>query len=244
MSDSEAFQKAAEPGSWQAFRNICRSDFDFDPDDEGTTGAARLLIEGIGRWDNVWAPFCEAPKLYAGVSRLLREPAARPDVLAFDPSRRPKENDEAEARLRRDLEEMTKLPHAQACARVLELEKEHGVRRQWVWAQIGESPYATALAPLSRLAELAKFPLGGASSAAIAESYATEGWRCDRAALEALATVKGTKEASVISGAVRALYGPWLDASARHFQEVLGKEIAVREFELDRRVLGAKGPSA
>lgn len=234
MSDPGTAEKVAEHGNWEAFRNICRSNFDFDPEGEGATSAARLLVEGAGRWGDVWARFCEAPKLYAGVSRLLREPAARPGVLTFDPSRRPTENDEAEGRLRHELEAITKLPHAQACARVLDLEKEHGMRRQWVWAQIGESPYATALEPLSRVAELAKFPLGGPTIAAIAESYATEGWRCDRAALEALASVKGTKEAGVISGAVRALYGPWLDTSARHFQEILSKEVAIRELELEK----------
>ena len=232
MSNPDAFQRSSDPGNWQSFRNICRTEFNFDPEDDGATAAAKLLIEGGGRWDGVWARFCEAPKLYAGLSRLLREPGAGQGLLTFEPSRRPRENDEAEARLGRELKEIVDMPHAQACAQTLALEKEHGPRRQWVWAGLGESPYAIALEPLSRLAELAKSPLGGASVAAIAESYANGGWRCDGAVLEALASVKGTKEASVIAAVVRALYGPWLDASARHFQEVLSKEMAVRPFEL------------
>jgi len=221
MSDPEGFEKSCQPAGWQSFRNICKQEFGLDPENDGAAAAASALMQGGGRWDDVWTRFCEAPRVYAGVSRLLREPMAGQGLLALDPSRRPIVNDEAEERLRRELEQVANQPHAQACERVLELEKEHGPRRQWVWAQLGESPYAMALASLARLAGLAQSPLGGPSVEAMAEGYASQGWRCDRAAMEALSSAKGAREANVVTWVVRVLYAPWLDACTRHFQEVM-----------------------
>ena len=112
------------------------------------------------------------------------------------------------------------LPHAQACDKVEKLDNEHKERRGWVWAQLGESPYAVALEPLGRLAKAAKITLGGPTAEAIAADYASHGWRCDRAAMEALCRLKQGAENSLVTRVVRALYEPWLDRSARRFQEL------------------------
>ena len=96
--------------------------------------------------------------------------------------RQPSANETEEARLAKELDALAKLPHSAACARVLELEKEHGKRREWVWAKIGQSPLALALQPLARLAQAAQRALGGADLASIIKTYAEDGWQCDDAA--------------------------------------------------------------
>src|SRR5690606_17929626 len=96
--------------------------------------------------------------------------------------------------------------------------------RGWVWAQIGESPYAVALEPLGRLARTAKRPLGAATVEALVAEYASQGWRCDRAAIEALSSLKPGNENTLVAKVVRALYEPWLDRSARRFQELLSAD--------------------
>src|SRR5207244_5539452 len=111
--------------------------------------------------------------------------------------------------------------HAQSCARVEKIDNEHRQRRGWVWAQLGESPYAVALEPLGRLANAAKTTLGGPTAEAIAADYASHGWRCDRAAMEALCRLKQGAENGLVTKVVRALYEPWLDRSARRFQELM-----------------------
>src|SRR5690606_42119834 len=113
---------------------------------------------------------------------------ARPAGLCVDESRRPKKNGAAEDRLRIALQEGAELSHAAACEKVRELEAQHAERRGWVWAALGASPLAMALAPVSRLAAAAQKGLSGASFAALAEDYVVNGWRCDRAAMEALAS--------------------------------------------------------
>ena len=226
MNDSGGTRAALDGPRWPALRNMIRAQFNFDPDDELATTAAGRLARGGGPWDAVWQRFCENPRLYPGIPRLLRDPAAASGELALDMSRRPTENDEAEARLRRDLEAAAQLPRYEASERVLALEGEHGRRRSWVWAEVGESPLALALEPIARLAKRARAPLAGSSVEQIAEQYAIEGWRCDAAAMTALATPLREADETTVLDVVRALYLPWLDDSARRLQE-----LAAADFE-------------
>ncbi|KJC58429.1 hypothetical protein UP10_26240 [Bradyrhizobium sp. LTSPM299] len=221
MSDKDGFEGRCDPNRWATFRDICWREFSFDPDEDGTQGAADALLHGGGKWDDVWRRFCDAPRLYPGVSAVLRQ--ARPrDLLGLaDHSRRPGLNEEQEDRLRKEFEAILSLPHAQACEEVGKLDSEHKERRGWVWAQLGESPYAVALEPLGRLAKAAKTTLGGPTIEAIAADYASHGWRCDRAAMDALCRLKQGAENSLVTKVVRALYETWLDRSARRFQELM-----------------------
>ena len=219
MSDPASFRARNDSGRWATFRTVCAREFDLDPEQDGEQKAGDTLLLGGGKWDAVWQRFCEAPKVYRGISALLRGPAK---TLLVDQSRRPTANTEQEAALSRDLDAAINLPHHEACQRVAALETEHKARREWVWAELGESPLALALEPLARLANLARTALGGATLEAVVEAYVSEGWRCDRAALEAMATVTGPAESSLVARAVRSLYEPWLDKSARHLQSLAG----------------------
>ena len=221
MSDAEGFQARCDAGRWATFRDICVREFKFDPENDGTQAAADALLHGGGKWDEVWRRFCDSPRLYPGVSAVLRQARPRDLLGLVDQSRRPGFNEENEDKLRKALEAAVSLPHTQACDKVAALDDEHKERRGWVWAQLGESPYAIALEPLGRLARAAKTALGGATAEAMAADYATEGWRCDRAAMEALSRLKQGGENGLVTKVVRALYEPWLDRSARRFQELM-----------------------
>lgn len=154
----------------------------------------------------------------------LDEAQARSGDRRYDEHpRRPDTNTSAEDSLRKALEAALAVPHAEACQRVVALEAEHGRRRDWVWAQLGESSLAMALESLSCLAKLALTPIGGATAEAAAADYAREGWTCDRAAMEALASARAPSDVALVADVVRALYAPWLDTSARHFQKVLAE---------------------
>ncbi len=226
MNGPELFEEGAAGSPWDSFRNICKSQFRFDPDTEGAPGVAAALLRGDAALEPVWRHFCEAPQLYPGLARRLSEPASgnRQGLLSLDPSRNPKINQQDELDLRKQLEAIAGMPHAAACARVLELERKHAVRREWVWARLRESPWARALVPLSRLAQFASSPVGGTTVQAAASAYADSGWQCDRAAMEALAQFHTTADTTVMAPVVRALYEPWLDKSARHFQELVAKQ--------------------
>lgn len=222
MDDEEGFRRSGDDGRWRSFCAVCRAELQFDPEKQAPADAAASLAEGSGKWGAVWERFRESPQLYPGVSVLLRSILL--PLLARGSERDPRSNSEAEARLRHDLEQVAGLPQADAIARVLVLEEEHGQRRSWAWAQLGESPFAVALEPLARLASLAKSPSGGGSLDAAIESYTTSGWQCDRAALEAVCAAPRPNEAPIIASVVKVLYEPWLDASARHFQGLVAAD--------------------
>jgi hypothetical protein len=218
LNAPERFEES-QADRWVAFRNRCQSEFGIDPAD-GTEAAIKAIAEGDHGLDPVWLRFSESPASYPGVSKLLRTPGS----LAIDESRNPAINESEEAELRKDLEVLAGLDQATAAARVQALEAQHGVRRTWVWARTGLSPWAMALEPLVTLAKLSKSPIGGATVEAAAEIYASSGYLCDWAAIDALSRFRETSsDASTMKRVVQVLYEPWLDASARHFQELVRK---------------------
>lgn len=219
INTAESSRPAKDASLWQSFSSVCRTEFDFDPDKKSPADAVLALAEGAGKWRRVWERFCESPRLYPRVAELLRD--ASIPLFAGASDRFPQLNEKAEARARADLQSVASMPHAQAAERVLALEAEHGERRSWVWAQIGESPIASALEPLADLAVRSLTPVGGKDLETTVRIYATEGWICDRAALRALVSIRAPADIALVQDVVRALYGPWLDASARHFQAAI-----------------------
>lgn len=221
MSDPEAFEGRVDRDRWKTFCNVCMREFSFDPDKDGVDAAATALLGGGDKWDEAWKRFFEVPQLYPGVASVLRNAQPKDLLSLVHQSRRPGFNEEQEDILRTSLEQAIDLPHAGACDRVIALDREHRERRGWVWAQIGESPYAQALEPLGRLARAAKQPLGGPSIEALVLEYTGHGWHCDQASLDALSCLAPGSERDLVAKVVRTLYQPWLDNSARNFQDVL-----------------------
>jgi hypothetical protein len=219
LNQPETFEAAARGARWESFCSVVKREFGLDPEKTSPSKIAGLLLRAEPAMDRVWIRFEEAAPHYPGVAKRLRDPAgAGQGLLTLEAARDPRINEREEEELRQALEAVPRLAHAAACARVLELEARHGERRGWVWARLGWSPWAKALEPLARLARAAQTPVGGGTLAAAAAAYAESGWRCDAAAMEALALFRSGAEAALVAQVVRALYEPWLEASARHFQ--------------------------
>ncbi len=104
---------------------------------------------------------------------------------------------------------------------MLELEKAHALRRELVWAELGESPLALAAKHLAVVAEVTKTALAAGSVADLQAGYATQGWRADDAVLSALACVDKAADVDAVTAAVRTIYLPWLEESARYLQKLV-----------------------
>jgi hypothetical protein len=227
LNDSAGTESGTDQVQWSAFRDTCRATYRFDPEDDGPVTGVRLLGERKGPWGKVWALFADVPQRYREIPGRLR--AAQPEGMVPDPPDSwPIVNEQSEENLRRAFEGFGQLTSAEAVARIKELDAVHGERRGWVWARLGMAPLAQALRHLVDLAHGCAVPLGGASSDDIADAYASEGWKADRAAMEALAAVEPGPDGDAVGVAVCALYEGWLDAGARALQAAFANEVPAR----------------
>ena len=207
---------------WDAFASRCKADFGFDPKEDGELVAAERLGLREGSWESVWRRFAEAPALYPGVSGLLR--MAMPNDLFVEPSSWPATNEKGEADLQRALLALGGETRAGTRERVSELEQQHGARRDWVWAKLGQTPLADALEHLAVLAERTSNDLGGGSPAEMAKLYANGAWEIDAAALSSMAAVRSSADTRAVNQVLDALYRPWLESAALHLQGLADKE--------------------
>ena len=222
LSEPEAVKSGWNSGRWSAFKSRCKANFKFDPDKDGELVGAELLGRREIPWAAVWERFTESPALYPSVPELLNK--AMPSELFVEPSSWPENNEKEEATLRQSLLALEKSTPAKARERILELEELHGLRREWVWAKLGQAPLANALGHLAELADRAANKLGGASTAEMAKLYVDAAWEVDTCALSAMAAVKSPGDAQAVGKVLNAVYRPWLESAAEHLQTLAEKE--------------------
>ncbi|MGA1825912.1 MAG: BREX-1 system phosphatase PglZ type B [bacterium] len=206
---------------WGAFVSRCKADYGFDPEKEGVIVAGEKLgLRSDEAWKNLWRRFEESPLLYPGVPELLRksQPAG---VLILNRESWPAENENDEKSLRQYLLSLSLKSAAEARKTVKELEKSHHERRNWVWAQMGLSPLALALEYLAVVAEETSQSIGGNSTEEMAALYLKRGYKVDMAAMLALSSIRSSEDYKAIEAALRSIYLPWLDDTARHFQNLI-----------------------
>lgn len=220
LGDPEGTRTLWDKGKWAAFQNRCREDYGFDPEADGEIVGGEKLGRRKDAWYGVWERFAESPGLYPGTPALLRRAKPRGELL-FDKEPWPDENESMEASLRAALVAVGSMNSADARPRLEQLEAEHAIRRAWVWARLGMCPLANALEHLAVLAKRTAMTLGGESAQAMATLYIEGGYLADDAMMRALACVKTAGDAAAVQAAVRCVYYPWLDDSARHFQQCL-----------------------
>ncbi|MBN2565717.1 MAG: BREX-1 system phosphatase PglZ type B [Candidatus Eisenbacteria bacterium] len=220
LGDPEGTRGQWDEGTWSAFRNRCQQDYGFDPINDGEIVGGEKLGIREPAWYGVWERFAESPALYPGIPDLLRR--AKPKgKLIFEKDPWPDENDSKEIELRSELVDAGSMKQAQARQRLEQLESEHGSRRRWVWAKMGMCPLAHALEHLVVLAKRTEATLGGNLPEEMAQLYTEGGYLADDAALRAVACVKTAEDLAAVQAAVRCVYLPWLEDTARQFQQCI-----------------------
>lgn len=219
LNDAAASRSAWSATRWAAFRSRCNQELTFDPESDGElVGAGRLGAQS-GQWDAVWSRFTESPASYQNIEDLLRK--AKPKDLLASQSSWPQSNESKEDELRQRLSNLGAMSQGDAIAEVRKLEEIHGQRRDWVWSKLGRAPLAESLRHLSRLADSASTYLGGASTEELAEQYTAAGYQVDEAALDAVAAVRSKEDFDAVSGALGAVYRPWLEHAAERLQALV-----------------------
>lgn len=222
LDQGEAFQQACSEDEWKAFVSVCRSQLAFNPAKDGILAGAERLAHHEGPWQGVWDRFCEAPRRYPNIPGRIRQCDMPLDLFANAESHSgwPQWNESQENDLRNDLLFLANLPPHEARDRLIQLEKRHGVRRQLVWVDLGEAPLASSLVHLKVLAEVTAHDLAAGSLQDLAAGYANAGWHADEALVKALSCVDNGPDLAAVTVAIRCIYIPWADTSARYFQKV------------------------
>lgn len=215
-------------GHWSVFVGHCQQNLGFDPQSDGAVTAAEKLAEHQGPWANVWELYCESFTSFNSIATLLGQLSPPPPKGLFDAPDQlagyPRASESAESALRYALSACASMSAVLARAKVLDLEKEHGGRRDWLWAKMGSAPLVQGLQHLAELAALSRQTPAGATLAQLAVCYQESGWRVDQAAMQALAAVSSKADTDAIGAALRALYVPWLEDAAHRFQELVKAE--------------------
>jgi hypothetical protein len=222
LDQGDAFQQSRGENEWKAFVEVCKSQLAFNPQNEGVLAGAAKLASRQGPWLAVWDRFCEAPKRYPSLPAQIR----KCQLPAFDlfadidtAGGWPQWNEAQEGDLRQALMGLGNVPSHESRKTILELENQHGRRRQLVWAELDEASLVLALEPLSILAETTKNGLAAGTVEDLAARYGSHGWRADDAVLRALAPVNNAQDLDAVTVAIRAIYLPWAEESARHLQK-------------------------
>lgn len=225
MDDPSANRAAWAGPRWDLFASRCRKDLSFDPVTDGVLEATEQMSARNPAWTAVWEHYADAYSAFPNIVQALTQVQA-PTVrgLFDDLSGYPQMNSDAETTLRDQLITAAAAPLSQARSAIRSAERQHGVRRGWLWARMKRAPLAKALEHLSALVEASAQVPAGSTPDAMASAYCDSAWRVDDSALRALAEVQSRPDVDAVSSALRAIYLPWLDDTARRFQALVQEQ--------------------
>ena len=227
LDKDDTFQSDRDENEWKAFVEVCKSQLAFDPQKESVLACASKLATHEGPWRTVWNRFCEAPIRYPNIPTLIRRCRAPLFDLFADETTAggwPQWNEEQEKTLRLSLTALDELPTSDARKKIKELEKLHGRRRSLVWAELGEAPLACALEHLAAIAEYTKTSLAAGTANDLADGYCNQGWKADDGVVRALVHVENNLDFEAVKTAIRSVYLPWAEDSARHLQKIVDED--------------------
>lgn len=223
MDAPAAFRAERDDNAWAAFARVCQAQFVFDVK-EGELAAAVKLAGRSGPWAVVWQRFEEAPARYPNIPALIRRCTPPVFDMLTDAQAAggwPQWNDSREDDLRASLNALADRPAHEAREQLLRLERDHGARRDLVWASLGEASLARAMAPLAKLADATSQSAVAATIEDIQALYSTSGWQADDAVLRALEHVSSPQDHAAVTAAIRSVYLPWMEESARQLQTLV-----------------------
>ena len=224
LDQGDAFEAIRGENEWKAIVEVCKSQLSFNPQNEGVLAGANRLANHEGPWHAIWERFCEAPTRYPNIPTQIRR-CQPPEFDLFADEEVaggwPQWNDDQEKILHRELMALDKAPAHEARTKIEKLEKQHGCRRSLVWAELGDAPLACALEHLATIAETTKAGLAAGVVDDLAAGFSSHGWRADDGVIGALAQVDGTDALKAVTTAIRTVYLPWMEESARYLQKLM-----------------------
>jgi hypothetical protein len=233
LNDPEKVREGWSAAEWEAFCNKCKQKLTFDPERDGELIAGEKLGNNEGDWYSIWNRFAEAPSQYPNIKELLRK--SRPSEITYDlfstASSWPQDNESGENSLRFELAELEDKTPEVARRKIHELESKHNLRRESVWAKLGEAPLAESLTYLNVIAKQTSTPITGQHALDVITSYTSTNWQVDAAVLQALDKARQPDDSKVVKTAIRSIYKDWLEKTTETFQAEIRKTGYPPKFE-------------
>jgi hypothetical protein len=230
MCKGDAMLKAMDSGKQEVFMNLCKSQYEFEPDHKNIKSIAEKLGAQKNSWRHVWQLYANAPHKYPEIEELLR--LAKPadlgsGMFALPEESWPQVNEQKEKALAHSLTKIAKLDVPKALISLQELEKEHSLRRNWVWFELGKSPLADALQFLVDMSTKTQEAFSTSSIDAIKDYYINQGYTVDLNMRKALAAVKSENDKDIIKSIIQFFYQPWLENITYKFQKLVALDAAI-----------------
>ncbi|MBS3915226.1 MAG: BREX-1 system phosphatase PglZ type B [Bacteroidetes bacterium] len=228
LNEKDTFTNSLQSPERAVFTGICQSRYDFIPDSKNIKDIVEKFAQRKNNWQKVWDTFAASPQKFPWVEDLLRQfcPSG-PDRFLFPEESFPQINEEREELLRKTFEGFNQLSVEEAANKILELEKHHAQRRNWVWAETGKASLANALQHLVVIAEIISETIPTGSVEEIASYYESKGHKADYAALKALSFGISIANKNALTVAIGKLYSAWLENLAVKFQTLIQKDATV-----------------
>lgn len=222
LNAPEKTQKRFGDSRWRALCNEAKREYGLDIERDGIFAAAEKLCAGEGKWKHVWQRFVDTCDAYPALPDILSRVDV-PDMFA-DVARYPAANKKQEKELFSSMQRiLTQTPSAARQA-VEELDRQHGARRDDLWAKLGQSPWVNLLEPLTEVAVRTQKALGGLSPEELGERYEQDGWQTDAAALRCIQQCDSKQQKDLIVELLSVIYSSWLaDLNERFQQHVAAK---------------------
>jgi hypothetical protein len=230
MCKGDGFLHGMDTGKQEVFVNLCKSQYEFEPDHKNIKSIAEKLGSQKNAWKYVWQMYAAAPHKYPELEELLR--LAKPadlgsGMFALPEESWPQLNEEKEEALAQALAKAANLDAGKALTTLNELEKVHSVRRNWVWFELGKSPLANALQYLIVVAAKTQEAYSTVSIDAIKDYYTNHGYRVDQHMRNALTVVKLEKDKTLVRSIIQLFYLPWLENLTKKFQNLVSQDASI-----------------
>jgi len=230
MCKGDSYLNDMEQGKKDTFINLCKSQYDFEPDHKNIKAIAEKLGSQKNSWNYVWQFYASAPRKYAEIEDLLR--LAKPADLGTGIFELPEEswpqlNEQQEELLGKALAKAAKADTQEALSHLNELEKNHAKRRVWVWYELGKAPLADALQYLVKMASksMETYPSGSVDE--LKSYYTSNGFHVDQFMRKSLAAVKSDKDKKLVKSIIKLFYTPWLVSVTNKFQKLIAADSSV-----------------
>jgi len=232
LDQGDNYKAALAKTHWEAFLEICKSRYGFNPDNDGIIRGAEFLANHEGPWQKPWERFCEAPNRYLNIPLQIRKCTSPRDTLFWntdDGSRFggwPQWNEEQENDLGKELMAIEKLAPHEARKKIINLEEKHKYRRSLVWAELGDAPLAKSLEYLAKISNLTMKGLNAGTIADLEKLYIEYGWEIDYSMLKTLKYIEKEADFDAVLKVINTIYTPWLEDSARYLQNLLREDVS------------------